>query len=158
VSRRLPRDEIDDVVSAVFLAAWRRRASLPDNALPWLYRTARNLIGNRYRSRDRSFSLAERLRTSRPEPPADPAEVTTDRQRMLDCFDKLSEEDKELLLLAAWEGLSTNEIATVMDVTANTAAVRLHRARKRLEEASASAEDEHRATEPALATDDRRIQ
>ena len=44
----------------------------------------------------------------------------------------LSEQDREVLLLANWEGLTPTEIAAVIGVPAATARTRLHRARARL--------------------------
>ncbi|MGB0101650.1 MAG: sigma factor-like helix-turn-helix DNA-binding protein, partial [Nocardioides sp.] len=46
----------------------------------------------------------------------------------------LRPEDAELLRLWAWEQLTPAEIAVVLDVSANAAGVRLHRARARLRE------------------------
>ena len=44
---------------------------------------------------------------------------------------ELSDGDRELLTLTAWEGLSAAEIAVVLDLRPNTVSVRLHRARRR---------------------------
>jgi RNA polymerase sigma-70 factor (ECF subfamily) len=44
----------------------------------------------------------------------------------------LSEADREMLTLTAWEGLAPKQIAAVMGVSANVVRVRLHRARGRL--------------------------
>ena len=44
----------------------------------------------------------------------------------------LPEQDREVLLLANWEGLTPAEIAIVIGVPAATARTRLHRARGRL--------------------------
>jgi RNA polymerase sigma-70 factor (ECF subfamily) len=48
---------------------------------------------------------------------------------------RLSESDRELLLLIAWDGLSPAEAATVLGVKPATARVRLLRARRRLTQA-----------------------
>jgi RNA polymerase sigma-70 factor (ECF subfamily) len=45
---------------------------------------------------------------------------------------RLSESDRELLLLMAWEGLELKQAAAVLGVRPNTLAVRFHRARRRL--------------------------
>ena len=45
---------------------------------------------------------------------------------------RLSEEDRELLTLSSWEGLSPGELAVVLGVPAVTLRSRLHRARRRL--------------------------
>jgi len=44
----------------------------------------------------------------------------------------LPEQDREVLLLANWEGLAPSEIGTVIGVPGATARTRLHRARGRL--------------------------
>jgi DNA-directed RNA polymerase specialized sigma24 family protein len=44
---------------------------------------------------------------------------------------RLSADDRELITLTAWEGLSPTEIAAVLDIDPGTARVRLHRARRR---------------------------
>ena len=46
---------------------------------------------------------------------------------------KLSERDRDLLLLAAWDGLTADEIAVVVGCSRAAAKVRLHRARRRLQ-------------------------
>ena len=47
----------------------------------------------------------------------------------------LEPRDREILLLAEWEGLSTSQIAGVMGCLAVTARGRLHRARRRFRSA-----------------------
>ena len=49
----------------------------------------------------------------------------------------LSELDQEILRLIGWEDLTVSEAATVLSCTRTTAAVRLHRARRRLTAAMA---------------------
>lgn len=48
------------------------------------------------------------------------------------ALDALSDVDRELITLTTWERLSPAEAARVVGITANTARVRLHRARARL--------------------------
>lgn len=133
VARRAESGAVADLVADVFSIAWRRRANVPDNALPWLYRTARNVIGDSYRAADRQRALDERLAAVPSEPPADPAGVATERAELIDALGSLSDSDRELLLLAAWEGLEPADIADVLAITPGAATVRLHRARRRLQ-------------------------
>jgi RNA polymerase sigma-70 factor (ECF subfamily) len=44
----------------------------------------------------------------------------------------LRPDDAEVLRLWAWEQLTAGEIATVLDITANAASIRLHRAKEKL--------------------------
>lgn len=136
-ARRTPdRSEAHDVVSETFLILWRRLDDAPrDEEIPlWLYGVARRVLANRRRSRVRRERLTARLieladRTSELD------EVATARlhaHAVLTALQTLREQDREVLLLAAWENLTTTEIAAVLDCSENAAAIRLHRARRRL--------------------------
>lgn len=57
----------------------------------------------------------------------------TEGDRPLRCaMARLSDRDREVLMLAAWEQLAPAEIAAVLGCSRSAANVRLHRARKRL--------------------------
>ncbi len=51
---------------------------------------------------------------------------------MLWALGELREEDREILRLGAWEGLTHREIGRILGCSANAAKIRLHRARRRL--------------------------
>ena len=53
--------------------------------------------------------------------------------RVLRALAKLSERDRDLLLLSAWDGLTAAEIAAAVGCSGTAAKVRLHRARRRLQ-------------------------
>ena len=129
VLRRLGDTGADDVVAEVFLAAWRRVDELPADALPWLLNIARGVLSNRRRADARWHALVERLSHERGKPGSGPA-----RDLDLGVFEALaalSETDRELVLLVAWEGLSSAQVAAVLGMPRGTVAVRLHRARRR---------------------------
>jgi RNA polymerase sigma-70 factor (ECF subfamily) len=134
--RRTTPSAADDVVAEVFLVVWRRLHRVPDEPLPWLLGVARRVLANRRRSDSRAAALHERLAGggSAAEPPVVSAEVDDRVQRALAG---MSERDRELLLLIAWEGLRVSEAAEALGVRSGTLAVRLHRARQRLARALA---------------------
>jgi RNA polymerase sigma-70 factor, ECF subfamily len=132
VVRRLGRTISPDVVSETFLVAWRRLDEVPDNARPWLYATARNLVANEIRRQQRDRALDRRL-AARPEAPtSDMGELIAERLAVTAALQHLSERDCEVLRLVQWEGLSIADGATVMGCTQSAFKVRLHRARRRL--------------------------
>jgi RNA polymerase sigma-70 factor, ECF subfamily len=51
---------------------------------------------------------------------------------VLHALSMLSEQDREILTLTAWEGLAPRDIARVIDTSANVVRIRLHRARARI--------------------------
>ena len=137
--RRVDHHDADDVLAETFLVAWRRLSDIPegDRTLPWLYGVARRVIANQRRGERRRTALGERLVEN-----FDPAgfEATVgpeDPTALAQAFAGLSESDRELLSLVAWEGLSRDEIAVALGTSRAAVRLRLHRARKRLRDALA---------------------
>jgi RNA polymerase sigma-70 factor (ECF subfamily) len=126
------RADADDVVAGTFAVAWRRFGDAPaeDLRLAWLYAIAARVLANQRRSLRRLSALRSRLRA---QPPAGGPE-RVDLQEVLEILRKLRPEEQEVLRLAAWEGLTNAELAVALDCSENAAAIRLHRARKRLAE------------------------
>jgi RNA polymerase sigma-70 factor (ECF subfamily) len=139
--RRLDiRADAADLVAETFLIAWRRlddaRGGEP---LPWLYGVARRVLANHRRGETRRHGLADRLRDDLRTTPAAPAgaasasDTALELQHAAEVFRQLTDADRELLSLVAWEGLDTAQLAAALGCSRSTAAVRLHRARRRLE-------------------------
>jgi RNA polymerase sigma factor (sigma-70 family) len=137
VARRLQgrAGEVEEVVAEVFTVAWRRRGDLPDAPLPWLYGVARNCLANAVRGYGRRRRLVDRLGhdeaaharhiVASPDDEAPGAWVH-------EALDRLSPADREVLRLAAWEELDAEQIAVTLGCGRRAAAMRLHRARRRL--------------------------
>lgn len=122
------RQEAEDATADAFQVAWRRHA---DDAaaltLPWLYQILRNVIGTEYRRRARSRRADERIREDvATETPDDRAIETRLALR------RLSEDDREVLYMAYWEDLTSDEMAGILGTTPGAVRVRLTRARERL--------------------------
>ena len=131
VRRRAEAADVDDVVSDVLLVLWRRLDDVPHDAeLPWTYGVARRCLANHSRARVRELRLVERIEQ---EPPA--ATATPEDDVVREALATLRETERELLTLWAWEGLEPREIARVLDISANAATIRLHRAKKSLKSA-----------------------
>lgn len=125
VRRRTPAEAVDDVVSETFLVCWRRLDRVPADALPWLYAVARNTLANHRRRAARDAAAPrEREATFDIELPTDPV--------LARAFASLAPDDRELLALVAWEGLSTAAAARALGCSTIACRVRLHRARQRL--------------------------
>ena len=126
--RRAEPEAAHDATAETFLIAWRRRAEMPADPLPWLYGIARRVLANEQRATNRRLALITRMAAQPAPPDGGPAR---DRD-ILEALAALREIDREALPLTAWEGLSAREAATVVGCTATAFAVRLHRARRRL--------------------------
>jgi RNA polymerase sigma factor (sigma-70 family) len=134
---RLGPDLAQDVLAETFLAAFSRRASYDTSradARPWLYGIAIRQIGRHRRAEQRHRQALARL----------PAEsVTGDfvdraaervtaqqlRPRLAAVLAGLRRQDRELLLLIAWAGLTYEESAQALGVPTSTVRSQLHRIR-----------------------------
>jgi RNA polymerase sigma factor (sigma-70 family) len=128
--RAASASDAQDAVAEVFLTAWRRLDEVPDGdaARVWLYATARRVIANQRRSTRRRAALHERLAqeaTSALQAP------TPELDTVHEALARLGRRDREVLLLAEWEGLAPAQIAAVLGCLTVTARGRLHRARRR---------------------------
>ena len=123
VRRRADTDLVEDVVADVFVVCLRRIDDVPSTPLPWLYAVARKTLANERRRRLRT-APAEVAVVRDPEPIGDSA--------LAAAFGELGENDREILRLVAWEGLSLSEAAAALDCSGVAARVRYHRAKARL--------------------------
>ena len=138
-------DAADDLVSIVFLEAWRRRAEVElvdDAALPWLYGVARRTMQHRRRS-----SARHRRALSRLTPPVSPdhADEVAGRldderhlARLREALRHLRPAQRDVLLLCVWQGLDYAEAAVALGVPIGTVRSRLSRARARLDALTAT--------------------
>ncbi|MCP3976413.1 MAG: sigma-70 family RNA polymerase sigma factor [bacterium] len=135
--RRTSRDHAQEAINEVFTVAWRRLADMPsgDRALPWLYGVARRVLSHQRRAANRSLRLAGKV-ASQPhsEPPGTESIVVQRHEYETVCqaVEQLRPEDREMLLLSAWEGLTHAEIANSMGYSLAAVDKRLARAKQRL--------------------------
>lgn len=133
-------EETAEVVAESFLTLWRRFDDAPegDALRPWTYGIARRVIANHLRGERRRGALTERLITDFAQVAAqlpDPAQAVAEAAYVRDAMARLSDADRELLRLVAWEGLTPDELSVALDIRPAAARLRLHRARRRLQAA-----------------------
>jgi RNA polymerase sigma-70 factor (ECF subfamily) len=125
--RRASQADAEEVVAETFLVAWRRLDEVPRDAMPWLLGVARRVLANQRRAAGRREALRARI--------AGEQDGDSERGRrppVIQALGRLSRADREILLLVAWDGLSTREAAATLGCSTTAAKVRLHRARHRL--------------------------
>jgi RNA polymerase sigma-70 factor (ECF subfamily) len=128
--RRVGRDLADEVTAETFLVAWRRLEAVPADPLPWLYGVARNVVLRHRRASARRAKTHELITRERP---AQVAEDDGEHVGLWRAWEQLSDTDREVLSLTAWEEMPVRDAARVLGVPASVFSVRLHRARRRLE-------------------------
>ena len=131
IARRHIGNDAQDLTGDVFLIAFQKLNSIPAGSeLPWLYRTAWNVLANAHRKNEpipANFDLTEI------EP--DCADIIITNDQLNRSWQKLPQKDREVLRLVAWEGLSGKELASVLGISEAGAGAALSRARANLRKA-----------------------
>jgi RNA polymerase sigma-70 factor, ECF subfamily len=149
VHRRVASAAADDVVSEVFVLAWRRLDQTPPDELPWLLGIARGVLANERRGAARRLALRDRLKANAVAEIEHAPDSFGGESPVLLALGSLGQRDQELLLLVAWDGLDRAQAAAVLGIGTAAFSVRLHRARRRLERALAAQKAiERRAGDP----------
>ena len=137
-----------DLVSVVFLEAWRRRRDVElheESALPWLLGVARRVLLHRARSvRRHRTALARLSPDTSPAAEGAAGDVADEVARRVDgerrlaavlaAFRRLRPAEQEVLTLCVWGGLDYASAAVALGVPVGTVRSRLSRARARLAE------------------------
>jgi RNA polymerase sigma-70 factor, ECF subfamily len=135
--RRASRDVADEVTAETFLTVWRRLDDLPGEPLGWLLGIARLTLANAQRGSDRRVALLRRLQA---QPLREASSFALEPTSFQETFNRLNDDDRETLLLAAWDGLSSREAAQTLGCTPVAYRLRFYRARRRLARALATEE------------------
>lgn len=135
--RQYPTLDRDDLVSRTFEIAWKKYDDAPAEAMRgWLIGITRNLARNDVRGRRRFTAFLDRwaptslARESSLHDERVPAETA---ELLVAALSKLQPDDRLVIELAAIDGLDNAELGAALGISARTAAVRLHRARQRLD-------------------------
>ena len=135
----LSASDLDDLVEETLIVAWKRRDDIPRDAeLPWLIGVARNVLRNARRAKYRRNSLESTMKARADQSSAEDFVVADATVR--EALARLTDDDREILMLNAWDGLDIHALAVTLAVSTNVAAVRLTRAQSRFREFFASVE------------------
>jgi RNA polymerase sigma-70 factor (ECF subfamily) len=123
---RLPREEVQDVMQEVFIAAFRNLGVFREKKAigAWLVKVARNQAANFYRASRRTDELDESIE-AREGNRSEAAEI-------LQMIRSLPEAYRETLILRLVEGMTGDEIAKMTGLKPESVRVNLHRGMKML--------------------------
>lgn len=130
---RVGPDAAEDLVAETFSVAWRKLEQLPDPPRPWLLATARRISANHLRARRKRLAHEIEDLEGTLAAVEDASEGVIRRRDLLTALMAIPPLDREAVLLVTWYDLSNSDAAGVMDCSVTAFAVRLHRARRRLE-------------------------
>ena len=136
--RRLgDRGRAEDALQETFTSIWRSASTYrPDRGpgAPWLYAVARNAIVDRGRSRVETPADPPEEAAADPGPP-EHAEASWLSWRVHLALQDLPDNERTVLELAYWSGLSQSEVATFLDIPLGTVKTRTRSALARLADA-----------------------
>ena len=131
----------DDLVAETFLAALAGRDGYDQaqaDPRAWLYGIATNLLRRHFRQELRRLTATAKA-SARDTPGSDPGDVVPDRVdaqvrigRLALGIAGLAPGDRDVLLLTAWAGLDSTEVAQALGIPVGTVRSRLHRVRRQL--------------------------
>ena len=139
--RRLgDRGRAEDAVQEAFTSVWRAARTYRSDrgpAAPWLYAVARNAIADRGRARTEPPAEPTDSPSDEPGPP-EHAEQSWVSYRVHRAMEDLPENERTVLELAYWSGLSQSEISDFLGIPLGTVKTRtrsgLHRLAEAIEE------------------------
>jgi len=133
--RRLgDRGRAEDAVQETFASIWRAaRSYKPERGpgAPWLYAVARNAIIARSRVRNEPAAEAPDEPSHDPGPP-EQAEASWTAWRIHRAMEELTDNERSVIELAYWSGLSQSEIAQYLGIPLGTVKTRTRAALARL--------------------------
>jgi RNA polymerase sigma factor (sigma-70 family) len=150
LARRAGRQAADDLLGEVWVRAFGGRAGFDpahSDARPWLYGIARNVLRAHWRGAgpgrpaDQADRLVDQAGRAGAAGAVDPWDDVIDRldsaaaartSEMVGAVRALPQQEREVLLLVAWEQLTPAQAALVLGIPPGTARSRLHRARAAL--------------------------
>jgi RNA polymerase sigma-70 factor (ECF subfamily) len=131
--RTATAEDAADCLAETFMIAWDKRDTLPsspDQARPWLFGVARNVLRRGRERQSRASTTAAELerelhRSQQPAAEDDPVG---------EALRQLSPVDREIIEMLAWDQLAPREVAVILELSPNAVRIRAHRARLKLRE------------------------
>lgn len=132
------RDLAEDLTQNTFLRMIKYRTSyrVGNRFQSWIYQVARNVFSDHYQAHKNKFSNFVNVETMTREvaDSDDQREIENQEALLHRSMNKLTEEQRELLVLTLFQHLKYEEVALIMDTTVANIKVKVHRAIARLRE------------------------
>jgi len=141
LGRRVGTKVAEGLLGELFRIAFERRKTFDasrGSALPWLYGIGSNVLLKHRRSEARRLRANARMAADSERADRRAGAAALDARvlfpRVADAIEALPDDERETLLLFAWEELSYQSVAEALEVPIGTVRSRLNRARARLRE------------------------
>jgi len=141
LGRRVGAGVAEGLVGELFRIAFERRKTFDGSrasALPWLYGIGSNLLLKHRRGEARRLRASARMAAAGEAADRRASTAALDARllfpRVADAIEALPDDEREALLLFAWEELPYQSMAEALELPIGTVRSRLNRARARLRE------------------------
>ena len=138
LARRVGASAADDLAAETFIVAFRNWGKLdPERAVrPWLYGIAANVMRHHWRKERRMLRAYARTGLdpvfAEDDEAVERADAGGRRRELAEMLATLSRDEREILLLHAWAGLTDTEIAEALGLPIGTMKSRFSRTREKL--------------------------
>lgn len=128
----MDRDLAEDLTQNVFLRIIKYRASYREGHRfqSWIYQVARNVFSDHYQAHKNKFNdfvAVEKISDHMAD--REESEEQDEKEKLLhQSMAKLTDEQRELLVLTRFQQLKYEEVAAIMDTTVANIKVKVHRA------------------------------
>ncbi|MFZ6011368.1 MAG: RNA polymerase sigma factor [Bacteroidota bacterium] len=134
----MDRELAEDLTQNVFLRIIKYRNSYREGLKfqSWIYQVARNVFSDHYQAHKNKFSdFVDVEKIGDHMADRDDAEEQDEKEKLLHrSLARLSEEQRELLILTRFQQMKYEEVAQIMDTTVANIKVKVHRAILKLRE------------------------
>src|SRR5687767_13888578 len=133
----MDRDLAEDLTQNVFLRIIKYRNSYREGAKfqSWIYQVARNVFSDHYQAhKNRASNFVDVEKVSDYMADRDSEDQDEKETLLHRSMAKLSDEQRELLVLTRFQHMKYEEVATIMDTTVANIKVKVHRAIIKLRE------------------------
>lgn len=134
----MDRDLAEDLTQNVFMRLIRYRSSYHEGARfqSWIYQVARNVFADHYQAQKRKASgFIDIEKMSDHIEDTDDSGAMEEREALLQrSMARLSEEQRELLVLTRFQHMKYEDVAVILDTTVANIKVKVHRAIAKLRE------------------------
>lgn len=137
VSIIITNEDIEEIISDVFLALWKNHKKLRKNTAvkPYLIGIAKNIIKNKYRSTKLSYSISdyeEKLISK--EDLESLAEEKEQNKIIIETLKSMKEDEYKIFMMFYYNSKKIKDIATELNISESNVKVKLHRIRKVIKE------------------------
>lgn len=133
VSIAITDEDIEEIVSDVFVAVWKNSTNLLNTTVlkPYLAGIAKNVIRNKYRKTELNFSISDYENNLMDNYNIEKIAEENEQDKLIqDALKNIKQDEYEIFILFYYESKSIKEIAKILNFSTSKVKTTLHRVRK----------------------------